>query len=500
VTIRSPSHLFGPLFAIVQQQALFADSKSFADATPRQPIEQILAEWATEAPSGPEALRAFIARNFTLPDEGHEGLSGTAPIADHIAALWPVLTRRQEGSAPGSSEIALPHPFVVPGGRFRELYYWDGYFTMLGLVRSGRQDLVEDMIANLGSLLDRFGHIPNGTRSYYLTRSHPPVFYLMAGLSRDDSEAGRRQRLAWMRIEHRFWMDGADALAPGGEFRRVVRLADGALLNRYWDDADGPRDESWREDVALAASAPDRDACTLWRDLRAAAESGWDFSSRWLADGGGLATIRTTRLVPIDLNCLLHGLEQTIADEARALGEGADADRFAGLAQARAAAINDHLWNDETGYFADYDLDQRDPRAQLTAATAFALFTGLCDPTRAKRVADAIAQLVRPGGLLTTLNETGQQWDAPNGWAPLQWIAIAGLRRYGLADLAATISERWVQMVERHYRATGLLLEKYDVVRGCAGAGGEYVTETGFGWTNGVTLELLAAQDHGSAR
>ena len=126
------------------------------------------------------------------------------------------------------------------------------------MVRSGRQDLVEDMIANFGSLLERFGHIPNGTRSYYLSRSHPPVFYLMAGLSQDASEAGRRRRLDWMRTEHRFWMDGADGLAPGGESRRVVRLPDGALLNRYWDDADGPRDESWREDVALAASVPGR--------------------------------------------------------------------------------------------------------------------------------------------------------------------------------------------------------------------------------------------------
>lgn len=494
MTIRTPASLFGPLFTAVQEQALFADSKSFADATPRRPIEQILSEWAA-APARPEGLRDFIARNFALPGEGHDGLSGTAPIADHIAALWPVLTRRQAHSAPGSSEIALPRPFIVPGGRFRELYYWDGYFTLLGVVRSGRQDLVEDMIANLGSLLEQFGHIPNGTRSYYLSRSHPPVFYLIAGLSRDASEAGRRRRLEWMRIEHRFWMDGADGLAPGGESRRVVCLTDGALLNRYWDDADGPRDESWREDVALAARVPERASRDLWRDIRAGAESGWDFSSRWLGDGRTLATIRTTRLVPIDLNCLLYGLEQAIADEARALGDAATADRFAAQAQARAAAISDHLWNDEAGFFADYDLDQGRPSAQLTAATAFALFTGICDPVRAGRVADAIGQLLRPGGLLTTLNETGQQWDSPNGWAPLQWIAVAGLRRYGFTHLAQTISERWVRMVERHYRATGLLLEKYDVVRGGAGAGGEYVTETGFGWTNGVTLELLAQGD-----
>ena len=491
MTLSPPSALFGPIFAAVQEYALFADSKSFADAIPRRPAAQILADWSAEEPTEADDLRAFIEANFTVPGDDHEGLSGTAPIEQHIDALWPVLTRRQEHDADDSSEIALPRPFVVPGGRFRELYYWDGYFTALGLIRSGRQDLVEDMITNMGRLLEQFGHIPNGTRSYYLGRSQPPVFYLIAGLSQDQSGAARRQRLDWLRIEYRFWMDGADAQADA-ETRRVVRLSDGALLNRYWDDQTGPRDESWREDVKLARGAPDRAAEELWRDLRAGAESGWDFSSRWLGDGQTLATIRTTRLIPIDLNCLLYGLEQTIAEEARALGDGADADAFAARARARAAAINGHLWNEAEGFYADYDLDRGKVRDQLTGATAFALFTGLCDSERAQHTADALARLLRPGGLLTTLRETGQQWDAPNGWAPLQWIAVSGLRRYGFTDLATTIAKSWVTMVDRHYRATGVLLEKYDVEHEGAGAGGEYVTETGFGWTNGVTLELLA--------
>ena len=287
-------------------------------------------------------------------------------------------------------------------------------------------------------------------------------------------------------------MDGADGLPPGTEGRRVARLADGSLLNRYWDDQDGPRDESWREDVMLARSAPDRPSAVLWRDLRAAAESGWDFSSRWLGDGQTLATIRTTRLIPIDLNCLLYDLEQTIAKEARLLEDDATANMFAAQARTRAEAINSHMWNDAAGFFADYDLDQQHVRGELTAATAFALFTGLSEPDRARHVASAIERLLRPGGLLTTLSETSQQWDAPNGWAPLQWIAIAGLKRYEFVQLAERIGERWVAMVSRHYRTTGVLLEKYDVERGGVGAGGEYVTETGFGWTNGVTLELLA--------
>ncbi|PQM27106.1 trehalase [Sphingopyxis lindanitolerans] len=491
----TPAGLFGPLFAAVQESGLFPDSKTFADARPRREPAAILADWQSQRPAPGETLRRFIFANFDVPRAQPAPSPDGLKLAAHISALWPLLTRVSGEPAPGSSELWLPHSYVVPGGRFRELYYWDSYFTMLGLARSGRQDLVENMIGNFGSLLDRIGHIPNGTRSYYASRSHPPFFYLMAALSRDDSVGGRRRRLAWMIREHGFWMAGEGGLAPGGEVRRVVRLADGALLNRYWDDSDCPRDESWREDIALAAEAPARDARELWRDIRAAAESGWDFSSRWLADPLNLATIRTTRLVPVDLNALLFGLEQAIAEAARGLGETSRADDFAARAERRARAISDHLWNGETGHYADFDLDSARVSGRLTAAAAFPLFMGVASADQARRAALALERLLRPGGLMTTLCDSGQQWDAPNGWAPLQWIAISGLRRYGETGLADSIAGRWLAMVEAHYEASGQLFEKYDVVACAAGSGGEYVTETGFGWTNGVTLELLATQD-----
>ncbi|MBU0825648.1 MAG: alpha,alpha-trehalase TreA [Alphaproteobacteria bacterium] len=488
--VTTPSQAFGMLFASIQERGLFVDSKTFADAVPRSAPDTILAAWHAAEPADNAALSAFVAAHFDLPAEGGEARPDGRALPQHIAALWSVLTRSASG-APGSSELALPEPFVVPGGRFRELYYWDSYFTMLGLARSERQDLVEAMIANFGSLLDRFGHIPNGTRSYYLSRSHPPMFYLMADMSQDRSEPARTRRLSWMRIEHAFWMAGADDLAPGDQMRRAVRLKDGSILNRYWDDSETPRDESWREDVALAATSM-RPAAELWRDLRAAAESGWDFSSRWLADGTSLATIRTTRFVPIDLNCLLHGLERSIAHEAALLGDHATADQFEALAADRHTAIDTHLWNEVDGHYVDLSLDTNLGHGHLTAAAAFPLFAGIADAVRARRSAEALTRLLRAGGLLTTLCRTGEQWDAPNGWAPLQWIAIAGLRRYGETDLADTIADRWLTMVQEQYRITGQMFEKYDVERSGAGGGGEYGTETGFGWTNGVTLELLA--------
>lgn len=489
---RQPSELLGTLFVAVQERGLFPDSKSFADAVPRRDVAAILSDWETAKPETDAKLRAFVKANFTFSDVPDCSAPEASGLEDYIAALWPKLTREPVFNDSQDSLLPLPRPYVVPGGRFRELYYWDSYFTMLGLARSGRQDLVEDMIAGFGSLIDRYGHIPNGTRSYYLTRSHPPFFYLMTAMSTDRSVEARRQRLDWMRAEHDFWMEGSDQLPVGAEHRRVVRLDDGAVLNRYWDDRAAPRDESWREDVDLAQRNPARDPEELWRDIRAAAESGWDFSSRWLGDGISLGTIRTTRLIPIDLNSLLFGLEEMIAKEAQTLGDNDSAKLFAQRAGTRRQAIQQWFWNDKLRYYADYDLDAKGVREELTAASAFALFVGLACQDRASATAEALQQLLRPGGLMTTLNKTDQQWDAPNGWAPLQWIAAVGLGKYGQNDLACQIAERWTNMVASHFHSTGQLLEKYDVAACRAGGGGEYGTEIGFGWTNGVTLEFLS--------
>lgn len=491
---RQPSELLGTLFVTVQERGLFTDSKSFADAVPRRDVAAILSDWETQKPRTDIALRDFVDANFTLANTPDCSAPEATGLEEYIAALWPKLAREPVPGDAEDSLLPLPRPYVVPGGRFRELYYWDSYFTMLGLARSGRQDLVEDMIADFGSLIDRYGHIPNGTRSYYLTRSHPPFFYLMAALSTDRSAEARRRRLNWMRSEYAFWMDGGDALPNGGEHRRVVRLADGALLNRYWDDRAAPRDESWREDVDLARRAPERAPEDLWRDIRAAAESGWDFSSRWLGDGVSLETIRTTRLIPIDLNALLFGLEEMIANEAQTLGDNDSAKQFAQRAGRRRQAIQQWLWNDKLQYYADYDLDANGIRDELTAASAFALFVGVASHDRASATAEALQQLLHPGGLMTTLHKTDQQWDAPNGWAPLQWIATVGLQRYGQDDFARRIAKNWTDMVASHFVSTGQLLEKYDVAACRAGRGGEYGTEIGFGWTNGVTLEFLSRQ------
>ncbi|MFV2797726.1 trehalase family glycosidase, partial [Escherichia coli] len=161
-----------------------------------------------------------------------------------------------------------PQSYIVPGGRFSETYYWDSYFTMLGLAESGREDLLKCMADNFAWMIENYGHIPNGNRTYYLSRSQPPVFALMVELFEEDGVRGARRYLDHLKMEYAFWMDGAESLIPNQAYRHVVRMPDGSLLNRYWDDRDTPRDESWLEDVETAKHSG-RPPNEVYRDLRA---------------------------------------------------------------------------------------------------------------------------------------------------------------------------------------------------------------------------------------
>ena len=481
-----PAEIYGSLFVAVQEKRVFPDSKTFVDAEPRDAPALIVRRFETERPADAAALREFVVRNFRLPGERTDaGLSG------HIRALWTSLTRPPlEVVPPGSTSIALPKTYVVPGGRFREMYYWDSYFTMLGLKADRRDELVGTMLDDFVSLVDRFGMIPNGTRTYYLSRSQPPFFAAMVALAAQGDAVIDRRRLAALRAEHRFWMRGEDRIGGDGATEHVVRMPDGALLNRYWDAKDTPRDESYAEDVATAARGV-RSRRETYRDLRSAAESGWDFSSRWLSDPAVLATIRTTQIVPVDLNSLVWQLERTIAERCARVDPACTRD-YAGRANRRRAAMTRYLWDGAGGRFADWDRSSRNHTVSLSAATLYPLFVGLATPEQARAVAATTrAQLLAPGGLRTTRLRTGQQWDAPNGWAPLQWIAVDGLARYGEKATAREIARRWIATVDRAFRESGKLLEKYDVEEYKPGGGGEYPLQDGFGWTNGVTSALL---------
>jgi len=494
-----PQELFEGLFSSVQLSGIYADSKLFADAVPKSAPHEILAQYREGRPDSAAALRAFVEAHFLLPSEA---ITATATATEtraapditvHIDELWSQLTRTAVNPPRWSSLLPLPQPYVVPGGRFREIYYWDSYFTMLGLIESGREDLAQSMVENFAFLIDTYGHVPNGTRTYYLSRSQPPFFFLMVGLlGGADPAAAYANFLPQLRLEYAFWMRGAAEVHRGGTHARVVGMPDGSILNRYWDDRDTPRDESYREDIELARKSG-RPARRLYRDMRAGAESGWDFSSRWLADSHTLATIDTTDIVPIDLNSLLFGLEQAIQAGCERKHDDACAGEFARRAAQRQAAIDRYLWDERRGVYLDYQRRTGARVPHLSAAALYPLFLAVASARQAKSVASVVkSELLKAGGIVTTALETGQQWDAPNGWAPLQWIAVSGLRRYGDTRLAESVACRWMLNVVGVYRRSGKLVEKYDVIAPHReGGGGEYPRQDGFGWTNGVMRKLM---------
>jgi len=498
-----PAHDIGSLFSDVQLSGILPDSKEFVDARPKSEARVIEARYDSARRAPGFVLRAFVEQNFVLPQPAGDGYHTVASqtMVQHINALWPVLTRSADSTDPRSSLIPLPNSYIVPGGRFREVYYWDSYFTMLGLVQSGRTDLVKNMLDNFAHLIVTIGHIPNGNRTYYLSRSQPPYFAAMVGLyARATDTAQALRYLDAMEKEYAFWMDGADTLAAGHAFRRVVRLSDSVVLNRYWDDSDEPRPESYRPDVEIGQTLPESLRAGFYRNARATAESGWDFSSRWMRNPKDLRTLETIDLIPVDLNSLLYNSERTIAAFAafRHRRDGGQDDavalRFNQRADTRRTAIL-QMYDPKEGFF----FDRRWRTGALVTdrpslAAAEPLYFGIATDEQGRSVAARLERdFLKPGGFVTTNFASGQQWDGPNGWPPLVWLTIEGVRRYGRADLADKAASRWLALLQRTYRETGRMMEKYDVVNTTRKAGGgEYPTQDGFGWTNGVALALCA--------
>lgn len=462
------------LFVDLHRSGHWPDQKVISDAVLLAPPAQILAAYDQAKAQGAVDLRAFFARWFRPVGAGigqYRTNHAHAP-RDHLAAVWAQLIRPADDPAERSTRFPLPKPYVVVGGRFQEAYYWDSYFTQLGLLKTGQHALVADMLDNFAHALATIGHIPNGFRSYFLSRSQPPFFAAMVqdyGRATGDLAAAYARYRPAMLTEYRYFLDTPHSHQG---------------LARYWDSEDGPRVEMYGTDLDWLEhrkTAPD-----FFRDLRAACESGWDFSSRWLTDPADLGTIRTTRLWAVDLNCLLLRYEEILA---QATGQA----RFTRAANLRRAALSQRFFDRERGYFCDVEIATGRPVPLTTAAGMFALYAGAATPAQADRaVAWMQDRLLQPGGLMTSDVTSGQQWDAPNGWAPLQWIAIQGLRRYGFVDLAEDLRRRWLATCDAVFAASGKFVEKYNVMDPTAASGGgEYELQDGFGWTNGVYLDLL---------
>lgn len=479
----------GELFERVQMESVFSDSKTFVDCIPRYSLSVIHDRYFEEKNKPGFSLKEFVLKYFEVPapatSDFHTGKN--TGIKEHISRLWDVLTKKTTENS--SSLIHLPKPFVVPGGRFRELFYWDSYFTMLGLQIDKRFDLIENMVENFAWLIDQYGYIPNGNRTYFLGRSQPPFLSLMVEMLYEKSgDAILKKYFPSLLKEHAFWMQGENQ--PDENNQRVVHLKDGLVLNHYWDAYDTPRPEAYKKDMMWVQHL--QESATFFRHERAACESGWDFSSRWLADNDRITSMNTADLAPVDLNCLLCHLEKTIAGFAKKTNDDTLAEEFYAKAARRKKAIDKYCWNEESGFYFDYDLREHRQNTKLTLAAAFPLFFNLSSDRQAERVMRKLkSKFLKEGGFVTTLITSGQQWDAPNGWAPLEWIAIKGLMNYGYKDLAKEAARRWMHSNEIIFEKTGKLMEKYNVeTKDIDAMPGTYPTQDGFGWTNGVYLAL----------
>lgn len=489
----NPQHDLEELFLDVQLAPVFPDSKTFVDCIPKYSPNTILKQYRKQKKQADFDLYTFVQQNFIIPQPNTYIDTDTFPdIQVHIERLWDELIRTD--SVDAGSLIELPFPYIVPGGRFNELYYWDSYFTLLGLKVSGKDQLIEDMVDNFAWLIDTYGFIPNGTRTYYLSRSQPPFFSSMVELlATVKGEEILTTYLPQLVAEHKFWMMGEDGLNEQTQaIRRVVRLEDNIVLNRYWDNDSTPRPESYKEDIETASRIAVKPEIT-YRNIRAAAESGWDFSARWFRDGLSLETIHTTEIIPVDLNSLLYHLEKTIAKAYAMGGDQENSALFEAKATQRKEAILKYCWNKGAGFFMDYDFVEGRPTGFYSLAGMAPLYFYIAEAYQAEKVSENIERyFLFEGGLPSTLTLSGQQWDAPNGWAPLQWMSYKGLRLYGKESIADTLKARWIRTIENQYLESGKLLEKYNVVfPKIPGGGGEYPTQDGFGWTNGIYLRML---------
>eukprot|EP00051_Salpingoeca_urceolata_P019950 m.295016 g.295016 ORF g.295016 m.295016 type:complete len:659 (-) comp19510_c0_seq5:122-2098(-) len=508
----------GDLLDTAQRRNVFPnDSKYFVDMPMYDNPQTVLTDFDN---LGDGDLEGFIQRHFAdpgsdldridPPDFDAEGPwwlttlnSTTHSWAKGVHKIWRELTRKVTDAVQARPErhslLWVPNNIVVPGGRFREAYYWDSYWIVRGLVSSGMNTTAEGVVRNFGHLIDTFGFVPNGGRVYYLTRSQPPFLSEMVRFLYEELKDVRflKEMLPKLDREYRYWMQQGDT----GHAVRVVLDGTSHVLNRFVADTSDPRPESYREDIATARDEKDPDH--VYQELASGAETGWDFSSRWLLDVDVLGSIRTSRLAPADLNAVMYRFERNLEFLHTKAGSSRSTIRqYSVNASARATAIETLLFNHTTAQWHDLHIPSK---TQVTDHNASAsnfipLWAGL---PQHKDAIDAVVRafehsgLLQAGGVLTTASTTGQQWDSPNAWPPVQWLLAAGLQTAGTKEalaLADVIKCRWLNTMQLAWNKEkdGIMYEKYNAFEpGTGGGGGEYVPQTGFGWTNGVALEWL---------
>lgn len=529
----SEIYCYGNLLHTVQMARLFNDSKHFVDmslkASPNDTL-RAFQDLMSETGSKPskEQVSAFVDENFNAP--GSEFVKWTPPdwkpnpefldkVVDpelehwgrKLNELWKDLGRKisddVERNPEKYSQIFVPNPVIVPGGRFREFYYWDSYWTIDGLLLTGMEETVKGMLENFIQMVNAYGMVPNGGRVYYTRRSQPPYLIPMVKLYMDQTNDLEflRTHIDQLVEEFEFW-ENERSVEVQGRSGRTYKVA------QYRAEVGEPRPESYREDYELAHNLKSDEAKEqLYVELKSGAESGWDYSTRWIINNntnkGTLQDLKVTSIAPVDLNSLLCSNALSLGQFYRKLGNYTLERKFSNLAEEKNRTMAELFWDSTDGTWYDVDINTQQKRRYFYLSNIHPIWSGCYgqEDARAHTIDKVISYLKKikvlnhVGGVPTSLVESGQQWDFPNAWAPLQHLVIMGLYNarsihHEAENLSLSLAEKWIRTNWQGYQQSipNAMFEKYNVsIIGLPGGGGEYDVQLGFGWTNGVALRLL---------
>lgn len=525
----SPIYCYGHLIRTIQLANIYNDTLTFLRCNKLFSDDNILNNFAilmekTEYEPSPDQLLDFMHDYFVngtgvrlwMPSDFHLSSESTLlkkirdpnlnNFARSLVNIWPRMGRKIREAVNLNpdpySVIYVPNGFIVPGDRFMDLFYWDSYWTISGLLISNMLDTARGMIENLLYLVQKYGYVPNANRLYFLGRSQPPLLTAVVAkyFSYTQDRLWLRRNMATVEMELRYWLKAkTQTVTVKGKAYRLLH---------YINDRDqsGPRPEAYRTDYKNSRTIPSSARYRFYNEIKSAAESGWDFSSRWFVDAnsstGNLSDSHTTRILPVDLNAFFAGDLQLIGDLYSILMDKENAYYWWSRAYEWRKAIEVVLWDEENGSWFDYDMGLQVLNRKFYLSSVTPLWTGAVEKHEAPKFAARFVQYLRssgaldyPGGVPVSMLFTNQQWDFPNAWPPLQSILIGGLERSGSQEaglLARELAERWIRVNYLSYCRNETMFEKYCVLdAGCPGVGGEYEVQTGFGWTNGVVLELL---------
>uniref|UniRef100_A0A0A9WFY1 Trehalase n=2 Tax=Lygus hesperus TaxID=30085 RepID=A0A0A9WFY1_LYGHE len=424
--------------------------------------------------------------------------------ASKLNNLWQTLGRKMDiqvkEDANMTSLIYVPNGFIIPGGRFHEMYYWDTFWVIKGLLVSGMTDTVKGIIENFLSLIQNLGHIPNGSRVYYTQRSQPPLLTHMveAYVQNTGDKSLIKSSIALLDRELEYFISNRQVDVKKGEKTHK--------LYRYFAVSEGPRPESYSEDYENAQTLSSEDEKTkFYIAMKSAAESGWDFSSRWFlkkkANQGKLTDTDIQDIIPVDLNAILHKNFKLLAEWYGELGPHSRAEYFSNLQNELLTAMNEVLWNEKDGIWYDYDNLDGMPRKYFYMSNFAPLWTESHSfdlKNLTKKILNYQTKInLRKyiGGSPTSLVPSTQQWDFSNAWPPLQTFILEGLDKLGTFAAQETsyhLANQWIKSNYQGYMKYGKMFEKYNALAlGEPGQGGEYADQEGFGWTNGLILDLL---------